>query len=427
MKKLLILFLSISAFSSASEWTIFTKSNSTIPADRISAIVIDDNGNKWIASDQGLIFFNDLNWTLYTQKDSLLSTSVTDLLIDRAESTLWVATQNGVSVFDISIPSSIRFIKNYSKETSNLVDNSVISLGLTKNTHWLGTKKGLSLMSGEKWETLTRYDWLPHNVIKAMAAQADGWNFISTEGGGVARIKYDDVDGISSASPLVSAWSGIQSDTVFCAFVAKDQSRWFGTAYGMASHFGDESRVNWTTYSTVDGLINNYVLAITQDSSDAIWAGTANGVSRFKENLWQNWDNTTLPGDSVFDIASAQDGSLWFATNSGLAHYNNPTTAINTSSTANSDKNHEVFIYPNPFNAGTTISFDIREAGNLNIYVYNIHGQLIKILYKNNSTGSGSLFWDGKNDFGSIVPSGVYYIRFTTEKRQFYQKVILLK
>ena len=69
-----------------------------------------------------------------------------------------------------------------------------------------------------------------------------------------------------------------------------------------------------------------------------------------------------------------------------------------------------VKVYPNPFNSNTqshgmTIT---NLTASANIKIYNVAGELIRTL--NYNTSAGSITWDGKNDYGKIVTSGVYII-----------------
>jgi hypothetical protein len=65
--------------------------------------------------------------------------------------------------------------------------------------------------------------------------------------------------------------------------------------------------------------------------------------------------------------------------------------------------------YPNPFNPTTTINFNLKNNSLVNLSIYNIKGQLVKILVdKNLSKGRKNYIWNGINDQGLPVPSGIY-------------------
>lgn len=71
--------------------------------------------------------------------------------------------------------------------------------------------------------------------------------------------------------------------------------------------------------------------------------------------------------------------------------------------------------YPNPFNPTTTIEYNIMTAGNVSIVVYDLMGREIKELvndYKSPiSNGTYSVIWDGTNNSGNAVSSGMYIYR----------------
>ncbi len=70
--------------------------------------------------------------------------------------------------------------------------------------------------------------------------------------------------------------------------------------------------------------------------------------------------------------------------------------------------------YPNPFNPSTTITFDLPVASVARIVVYNILGQEIATLQNGvASAGSHRVLWNGTDDAGRVVATGLYLVRFT--------------
>ena len=68
--------------------------------------------------------------------------------------------------------------------------------------------------------------------------------------------------------------------------------------------------------------------------------------------------------------------------------------------------------YPNPFNPSTNIAYDIPKAGNVQLAVYNVMGQRIRTLVSGNKeAGRYKAMWDGLDDNGMSVASGVYFYR----------------
>ena len=84
--------------------------------------------------------------------------------------------------------------------------------------------------------------------------------------------------------------------------------------------------------------------------------------------------------------------------------------------------------YPNPFNPSTTIPFNLKDAGDVKIEVYNNKGQLIWLYSeKGKAAGYHSVVWNGKDMNNREVSSGVYYYRMTCGKYTAGKKVVLLK
>jgi len=84
--------------------------------------------------------------------------------------------------------------------------------------------------------------------------------------------------------------------------------------------------------------------------------------------------------------------------------------------------------YPNPFNPQTTIAFSIKDRGAVSLKVYNVAGELVRTLAnEDRAAGSYTLVWDGRNDAGSPVSSGVYFYKLVTNNFSQTKKMVLLK
>lgn len=85
-------------------------------------------------------------------------------------------------------------------------------------------------------------------------------------------------------------------------------------------------------------------------------------------------------------------------------------------------------VYPNPFNPSANISYVLAEASDVSISVYNNRGQQVRSFdLANVSAGSWNLTWDGKDQNGSGLSSGVYYIRMQAGQDSFFKKAVLMK
>ncbi|KAB2881295.1 T9SS type A sorting domain-containing protein, partial [bacterium] len=84
--------------------------------------------------------------------------------------------------------------------------------------------------------------------------------------------------------------------------------------------------------------------------------------------------------------------------------------------------------YPNPFNPSTTISYDVPEDTKLNLTIYNLLGQKVRTLVSGSQiAGSYKTLWNGTNDRGQTVASGIYFYRLETQSFIKTQKMLLIK
>ncbi len=84
--------------------------------------------------------------------------------------------------------------------------------------------------------------------------------------------------------------------------------------------------------------------------------------------------------------------------------------------------------YPNPFNPTTTIHYSIAENSHVTLDVYNIRGQrVIKLVDDRLQKGEHSVVWDGNDDTGNSVSSGVYLYRMKAGDRSETKKMMLMK
>ena len=96
-----------------------------------------------------------------------------------------------------------------------------------------------------------------------------------------------------------------------------------------------------------------------------------------------------------------------------------PTSSLSTLSIKN---------YPNPFNPSTSIQYSIPKSGNVAITIYNAKGQLVKQLLKESKKeGNYTILWDGKNQAGQIMNSGIYYCQVKMKSESSTTRLVLMK
>ena len=159
---------------------------------------------------------------------------------------------------------------------------------------------------------------------------------------------------------------------------------------------------------------------------DIIWDMTINPgdstTAFYSWNMSDNSGNPILPGGyevtGFYDCSSNVPVSVNFEYL--LVDVNDETIIYSKFNLSN---------YPNPFNPTTRISFSIPEESKVDLSIYNIKGQRVKSLVKESfESGNHSVVWNGVDDSGKSVGSGVYFYKLNVNgKSKLVKKCLLLK
>jgi hypothetical protein len=145
-----------------------------------------------------------------------------------------------------------------------------------------------------------------------------------------------------------------------------------------------------------EGLTEKDILCLAQDRRNPkiLYAGTTSGIFRYEETPTRVWQNKN-PSQQIMP----QNFKLYPA-------------------------------YPNPFNSSTVIRFELFKPGRVSLKIYNILGQLIcTLIDENKMAGFHQFVWQGKDDKGISVASGIYFCKFSTERgnKVVSNKILLIK
>ncbi|MDZ7288532.1 MAG: T9SS type A sorting domain-containing protein [candidate division KSB1 bacterium] len=84
--------------------------------------------------------------------------------------------------------------------------------------------------------------------------------------------------------------------------------------------------------------------------------------------------------------------------------------------------------FPNPFNAGTSLRYYLPQAGVVHLAIYDLNGKLVNVIVDGSqAAGEHVVNWDGRNQHGATVASGIYWAQLTQEGRIAVRKLVVMR
>ena len=306
---------------------------SGMTAKTFYACLIDDNNIKWFLTDQGIISYDNKVWTLHDKNKKVPTKNLKGFAYEASSNgpQVYIATPIGVTAATLPIDAKTGTL-NYNTKNSPIKSDNIHSIAIGKNSvRWFGTEKGISAFYNKKWLKDSYQDIFPDGLFKdtpitIIASNPEGDTlYVGTEGAGVARVISNDVDAISGASEYAQ-WGPIllPSDKIYSMLIAPNGLKWFGTDLGVSRHTGSNTLENWTTFTTKEGLIDNFVQAIAIDKRGKTWFGTKSGVSVYDGSTFTSFTaKDGLASENVLCITVDKNGILWLGTDKGITSYDN--------------------------------------------------------------------------------------------------------
>jgi N-acetylneuraminic acid mutarotase len=105
------------------------------------------------------------------------------------------------------------------------------------------------------------------------------------------------------------------------------------------------------------------------------------------------------------------------------------TTVVNSSLAQHPNQFMLFQNYPNPFNPETTIEYELKSPLDVRLSIYNPSGQTVRVLINGfQSAGSYQIRWNGRNDLGQALPSGVYFLEMVVNGfNKHIRRMVLMK
>ena len=316
-------------------------------ADRaldVRRMLLDRDGGLWLGtSGQGLVHTHQGRTDVFTRSDGLSGDMVTALYEDR-EGSVWVATNEGLDRFRELAVTTI------SRKQGLPVDAGASVLSARDGSVWVGTPDGVARWEGGRPTVYGTREGLPDDRIGSLFEDSAGRILVSTLGGIAAfdrgrfvpfpslptRVVYgivqdragdfwisDQEQGLIQVGQNATRripWSALGHEDHATALVA-DRTRsglWLGFYKGGVA-FLQDGTVR-ASFGTAEGLGAGRVSALQLDGDGTLWAATAAGLSRIKDDRIATLTTRNgLPCDAVHWTIADMDRSIWLSMPCGLA------------------------------------------------------------------------------------------------------------
>jgi len=281
------------------------------PSGLIDAVLRDRHGALWVGTQDGLFRWAEGRTTRYTTNDGLSSNSVR-ILFEDPQGHLWIATDVGL---DRHAGPSARPRPIVSEGALS----DIRSLGADREgSLWVGfVGGGLVRLHPGPFVSYTAKDGLPHSDVRTILVARNGTRWIGTAKGLCAQR--------SGTISLVGPSSGVPSSAVDALAEDREGRLWVGTEDGLYRSREPDACSERSCTPRFELVPNPAIPAmharvLYQDRQGALWVGTnLEGLARYQDGRFTNYTTKDgLASDAVRDVVEHPDGGLWIGSKGGV-------------------------------------------------------------------------------------------------------------
>lgn len=359
-------------------------------------------------------------------------------------------------------PNGITSITAATYDTTYADDCSMILTELTAADTVFGAEGTYAMVDGQVVDMFNRninYSnnaavWSPalHNWMDYMAASPWSWEVESVSGPtyDITPATFDttySADCLTMTVTELTAADTVETDpggvvtsvtTHDTMMVGEDQLVWAddSTLATINSGVGVTSTNNAVLPSPDLGMLlhENYIVHQIHRTQDFRDDQSTNGVGATYEWMYEhdgNYNDIGWPLHMDFRYSDASTAATHSTTGGPIGDPRWVPHALGNMSADNASlpKSFELKQnYPNPFNPSTDIVFSLEQSSNITLTIFNVLGQKVKVLADESKlAGTHSLSWDGRDEMGSLVSTGLYFYTLTDGSKSVTKKMALMK
>ncbi|MBL4625334.1 MAG: histidine kinase [Flavobacteriales bacterium] len=287
---------------------IMVKGMEELDRSIIHNIMPDTTGDMWISTvDKGLVKWNvaDSSLQFFTEKEGLSNNHVRTTMYD-TWGNLWIGTSGG----GLNKYAGQQFEK-YNGSIHNLSGNYIYSIEEGKNNKlWIGTSgKGVDVLLNNNAINFSSDSGFTSVKVKSILCACDSSIWLGTEGNGLYRFKNDTFISQDNRRGIGSTWiKAIDEDST--------GGIWVGTAgAGICQITIQDSAVEYTRYSTKDGLKSGRISTVLCDNKGKVWYSyQSGGIGYIVEGEVVNLRDARLPDNPIRSMALGRQNKVWLGT-----------------------------------------------------------------------------------------------------------------
>lgn len=273
----------------------------------------------WVADDKnGLVLVSGTgkkNLDVIHINENPIDEKIKTILSDELGN-LFILTQKSLYISSGGVLSMI-------KQTGNLKLSDLHAVAAPNLNHfWVANNNGLVEIKGDKHKVFLEKVLEPTVRITSLSQASDEKIWVATFGQGLICF-----DPSTEKHWFINEKNGLINDNVL-SVNCKDNIVWAATLGGASKITLDENTTECsfqiTSFDQQNGMGNNYIYTILQDSKGNVWFGTdGNGLVKYSNGSFHFFDeNSGIGDDVVYSITEDENGEIWFSTSSsGLYSY----------------------------------------------------------------------------------------------------------
>ncbi|MBN2355227.1 hypothetical protein JXO59_03890 [candidate division KSB1 bacterium] len=394
------------------------------PGDnKFTALAFDRNGNLWTASSSaGVSCFNGEKWIHFNMASGAVATNLfMDLTVD-VKNRVWASSWgSGVYIFTAAGDSfQIEHISSHNGLRGIEIDPNYVVVPKVQADEsgnvWILNYEAANLQvlavvdTAYNWQYFSTLDGIKSRLVTTLAIDRAGRKWIGTQDMGVSVLDDGGTPFSKSDDDLtqgLGSEDGLTDLNVRTIAYDRDGVMWIGTPEGLFYWFDGQVKPRYS-------LINDNINRLAVDVRNNKWIGTVGGLTLMDADGFTmqhfSTSNSPLVNDYITCFAFDENtGITYIGTTNGLSRlqtpYSKPAQDLS-----------QLRGYPNPFVLlGTNSYFHIENlVQGASVHIFTPEGKLVRKIASSQIFGS-RVDWDGRNNHGEWVASGIYLYLATTE------------